>query len=319
MEVQEIIDALLAEDISVDEQYKLVKKLDENVLEDDVLLQIAECFLQKSLLVKNPFEETIDIVGTGGDGLQTLNYSTLSALVVHALGAKVAKHGNKSATSKCGSFDFLERLDIVIPKTPEEAYNELVNTGFTFLFAPYFHPIFARVKEVRGRFAEEGKRTFFNILGPLLNPMRVKRMMVGVYQKELLMPYAKTLSKLGVEYAYVVHGDGMDEFSVCGVNQVVKIDKGEISEFSLHPEQLGFIRSKLDYLTAGDSFTNFEESQALLSNELLGAKQDTLVLNAAAALHVARGFEGTLGKCVEEVQQRLKQGEFSALLAQRKD
>jgi len=160
---------------------------------------------------------------------------------------------------------------------------------------------------------------FFNILGPLLNPMRVKRMIVGVYQKELLMPYTKALSKLGVEYAYIVHGDGMDEFSVCGVNQVVKIDKGEISEFSLHPEQLGFIRSKLDYLIAGDSFTNFEESQALLNNELLGAKQDTLVLNAAAALHVAHGFDGTLEKCVEEIQQRLKQGEFSALLAQRKD
>ena len=167
---------------------------------------------------------------------------------------------------------------------------------------------------MRKKFAAEGKRTFFNVLGPLLNPMRVRRMVVGVYDKALLEPYCNALKKMGVTHAYIVYGDGMDEFSVCGVNQVLKLENGEESAFSLHPEQLGIVRSKVTYLAAGDPFQNFAESQNILTNELLGPKQDMLVLNSAAALHVARGFDGSLSECFSEVKQKLQAGQFAHLL-----
>ncbi|WP_119342556.1 anthranilate phosphoribosyltransferase [Facilibium subflavum] len=314
MDIEVSIQTLLTDDIDIDAQYAIIEQVNKRVLEKETLYMLAKTFLQYSLKVENPFENTLDIVGTGGDGLQTLNYSTLSALVVHHLGGKIAKHGNRSATSRCGSFDFLQQLNFEIPETPEAAYSQLKQTGFTCLFAPYFHPVFAKVAEVRKRFAEEGKRTFFNILGPLLNPARVKRILVGVYDEALLSPFAYALENLGASHAYIVFGDGMDEFSVCGINKVIQIHQGTRNEFTLHPEQLGFMRSKVEYLNAGDAFCNVNESKAILTNELLGPKQDTLILNAAAALHISRGFEGTLLEMVEEIKTNLTNNAFADLL-----
>ena len=315
MEIKELVSQLVSDEITEDQQYQIIKQIGEFIYEEKTLFDLAQAFLEHSVQIINPFAETLDIVGTGGDGCKTLNYSTLSALIAHCMGAKIAKHGNRSATSKCGSFDFVQKLNIDIPQTPETALTMLKETGIVFLFAPFFHPIFAKVVNVRKRFAEEGKPTFFNVLGPLLNPMRVKRMVVGVYDERLLKPFVYALKNLGVTHAYIVYGDGLDEFSVCGANKVIKIHHGEVLEFGLHPEQAGFMRGKLEYLEAGDLYQNIEESKALLNNEMFGAKQDTLILNAAAALHVATGFSGELMDQVQYVKQALQQGKFVNLLA----
>ncbi|MFZ9035237.1 MAG: anthranilate phosphoribosyltransferase [Francisellaceae bacterium] len=314
MDISVAIDRLLGGVTSEDEQYNIIAIINDEIYTEGVLAELAQCFRKLAITVDNPYEDTIDIVGTGGDGCNTLNYSTLTALAVHELGIHVAKHGNRSATGKCGSFDFLERLKISIPETVAAAESQLKSNGFTFLFAPFFHPVFAKVAAVRKRFAAEGKRTFFNVLGPLLNPAKVKRMVVGVYDKKLLTPYAFALNQLGITHAYIVYGDGLDEFSVCGVNEIIKLEDGVISEFMLHPEQLGFIRSKIDYLQAGDSFQNFEESQALLNNELLGPKQDMFILNLAMAYQVGRGFSMSMEEAVSKVRTAISSGGFSTLL-----
>ncbi len=314
MEIESLVNQLLSDETSEDQQYQIIQQIDAELYEEQTLFELARTFLSYSIRMENPFAETVDIVGTGGDGCRTLNYSTLSALMVHELGAKVAKHGNRSATSKCGSFDFLQKLNVEIPDNPETALSLLKEQGLVFLFAPFFHPIFAKVVNVRQRFAKEGKRTFFNVLGPLLNPMQVKRIVAGVYDERLLKPYLYALKNLGVTYAYVVYGDGMDEFSVCGANKVIKLEHDEVTEFSLHPEQLGFVRGRLDYLEAGDLYQNLAESKSLLNNEMLGAKQDTLILNAAAAMHVANGFADTLSVQVKLIKDALSQGKFAHLI-----
>ncbi|WP_162896481.1 anthranilate phosphoribosyltransferase [Cysteiniphilum halobium] len=314
MEIESLVNQLLSDETNEDEQYQIIQKIDSELYEEQTLFALAKTFLNYSIKVENPFAQTIDIVGTGGDGCRTLNYSTLSALMIHVLDAKVAKHGNRSSTSKCGSFDFLQQLNVDIPDSPEAALNLLKEQGIVFLFAPFFHPIFAKVINVRQRFAKEGKRTFFNVLGPLLNPMQVKRIVAGVYDERLLKPYLYALKNLGVTHAYIVYGDGMDEFSVCGANKVIQLHYEEVTEFSLHPEQLGFVRGKLDYLEAGDLYQNIAESKALLNNEMLGAKQDTLILNAAAAMHVASGFGDTLSSQVNLIKEALSQGRFAHLI-----
>ena len=314
MDISSQILSLLNDEVTLEEQCKIIQRISARIYEQGTLFEIAETFLGYAKKIENSFVDTMDIVGTGGDGCKTLNYSTLSALLVHAMGAKVAKHGNKSMSSKCGSFDFLQQINIEIPKSTQAAFEQLKDSGITFLFAPFFHPIFAKVVEARKHFAKQGEKTFFNVLGPLLNPVQVKRIVAGVYDQNLLKPYADCLMQMGVTHAYIVYGDGLDEFSVCGVNQVIQIHEGKLKELTLHPEQLGFVRSQVEYLAAGDAHQNLQESQAILNNELLGVKQDTLILNSAAALHVAKGFDRELAFYIEAVKSSIQAGEFANLL-----
>lgn len=308
MDIEVIIQQLLDENVELDVKVKLVTKLNAKIEDADVLFELATCFRAKSLKIHNPYYDTIDIVGTGGDGASTLNYSTLSALVAHKYGLPVAKHGNRATTSKCGSFDFLERLNIEIPTTPEEANKLLDTKRLVFLFAPYFYPIFKPVVEVRKVFAAKGEKTIFNVLGPLLIPEGVKRVVIGVYDMALLEPMAEVLLRLGVEYGYVVYGAGLDEFSVCGVSSVIRIKEGVLSCHSLHPEQVGFTRSKVLALAAGDSYQNYKESKEILCGDLMGPKRDMLVLNAAAAIQVGKGFDQKLSFYVDEVNTLLDKG-----------
>ena len=315
MNISSSIQALLSDEISTDQQYSIIEKLNKKVFEQNTLYEIAQEFLKHSINIENPFNDTLDIVGTGGDGMHTLNYSTLSALVAHETGAKIAKHGNKSATSKCGSFDFIQHLNIEIPTTAQQAEQQLKDERLTWLFAPYFHPIFAKVAKARAYFAEKGEKTFFNALAPLLNPMKVKRILAGVYDERLLQPYAYAFEKMGITHAYIVYGDGMDEFTICGINKVIQLHNGKKTIFTLHPEQVGMVRSKSEYLQAGDASTNFSESQDIFKNELLGPKQDTLILNSAAASHIASGFTDTLADHVSNIKQKFNTKYFIDLLS----
>tara|TARA_R110002167_G_scaffold213888_1_gene418496 strand:- start:468 stop:1415 length:948 start_codon:yes stop_codon:yes gene_type:complete len=308
MNIESMIQPLFDEDVALEEKVKLITALNAKMYDAETLYELAHFFIEKSVRISNPYPDSIDVVGTGGDGAKTLNYSTLSALVAHHYGLPVVKHGNKAITSQCGSFDFLGQLAIEIPETAEAANQILADEKLVFLFAPFFHPIFKPVAEARKVFADRGEKTIFNVLGPLLLPDGVKRVVVGVYDVELVEPMAEALVKLGVEYGYVVYGSGLDEFSVCGVNTIMQIKNGQLHKQTLHPEQLGFIRSQIPALAAGDAYQNFEESKKILCGEVLGPKADMLILNAAAAIHVGKGFDKPLAFYIDEVKQLLEKG-----------
>jgi anthranilate phosphoribosyltransferase len=226
----------------------------------------------------------IDLCGTGGDGLGTLNISTAVSFVVAAAGVPVAKHGNRSMSSKSGAADVLEALGVKIDLAPETAEHVLREIGIVFLFAQTHHPAMRHVAKARQAI---GKRTIFNLLGPLANPAGVKRQLVGVFAKEWLEPYAEALRALGCERAMVVHGrDGLDELTTTDITYAVTLEDGAIAQTEIVPEDAGLTRSSLEALRGGGAAQNAQALRALLDGEK-SAYRDIVVLNAAAALMVA--------------------------------
>jgi len=223
----------------------------------------------------------IDLCGTGGDGHNTLNISTAVSFVVAGAGVPVAKHGNRSATSRAGAADVLETLGVKIELSPAQAQRCLEDAGSCFLFARAYHPAMRHVANVRSRL---GVRTIFNLLGPLSNPARVTRQLLGVYAREWIEPMAEVLGVLGTERAWVVHGsDGLDEMTTTGETHIASLDKGHIQllDFDAVPR-----RATLADLKGGDAQHNADAIKNLLDGED-GAFRDIVVLNAAAALIVA--------------------------------
>lgn len=225
----------------------------------------------------------LDTCGTGGDGLATFNISTLSAIVAAACGARVAKHGNRAASSMCGSADVLEQLGVKIDLGPEGVARCIEGTGIGFLFAPIFHPSF-RFAGVPRR--ELGVRTVFNVLGPLCNPAGAKYQALGVADGTVAGKMADVLIRLGVERAIVFHaGDGMDELSVSGPSHVIEID-GTRKEYDLDPSELGLAKAPVDAMRGGGP-----EDNARIAREVLGGatgpRRDVVLLNSAAALRAA--------------------------------
>ncbi|HEX4371411.1 MAG TPA: anthranilate phosphoribosyltransferase [Rhizomicrobium sp.] len=226
----------------------------------------------------------IDLCGTGGDGLGTLNISTAVSFVVAAAGVPVAKHGNRSMSSKSGAADILEALGVKIDLLPAAAEQTLREIGIVFLFAQTHHPAMRHVAKARQAI---GKRTIFNLLGPLANPAGVKRQLVGVFAKEWLEPYAEALRALGCERAMVVHGkDGLDELTTTDITYAVTLEDGVIAQTEIVPEDAGLKRSSLEALKGGGAAENAQALRALLKGEK-SAYRDIVVLNAAAALMVA--------------------------------
>ncbi len=226
----------------------------------------------------------LDVVGTGGDSTGTFNISTVSAIVAAAGGARVAKHGNRAASSQCGSADVLEALGVKIDITPEQAAACLDAAGITFLFAPVYHPSF-RYAGVPRR--ELGVRTVFNIIGPLCNPAGAGCQALGVADPSLLETLAEVLQRLGVRRALVFHAaDGMDELSTSGPSKVVEVMDGARREYQLDATELGLPRATLDAVRGGDPATN-----AAIVREVLGGargpQRDIVLLNSAAALRAA--------------------------------
>jgi anthranilate phosphoribosyltransferase len=237
----------------------------------------------KALQVRAP-ENAIDIVGTGGDERATLNISTAAALVAAGAGQPVAKHGNRAASSKCGSADVLAALGVNLDCELKAIEAALAKAQIAFLMAPRHHPAMRHVAPVR---AELGIRTIFNLLGPLANPAGVKRLLIGVYERRLAEPLAEVMRKLGAERVWVVHGvDGLDELSITGPSFVAALDKGVITRFEVTPEEAGLARASLAELKGADAATNALAVNALLDGHK-GAYRDIVVLNAAAALVIA--------------------------------
>jgi anthranilate phosphoribosyltransferase len=222
----------------------------------------------------------IDNCGTGGDGQHTLNISTACALVIAAAGIPVAKHGNRNMSSKSGAADVLEALGVKIDLDPKQASVCLRDAGVCFLFAQVYHPAMKIVAPVR---RELGFRTIFNLLGPLSNPARVRRQLVGVYAREWVEPVAQALGQLGTEKAWVVHGGGMDEMTTTGTTAVAILDEGHVFTHDVVPEDAGLPRARLADLRGGTAMENADALRRLLD----GAKnpyRDMVLFNASAAL-----------------------------------
>jgi anthranilate phosphoribosyltransferase len=229
----------------------------------------------------NPY--AIDLCGTGGDGQHTLNISTANSFVVAASGVPVAKHGNRNMSSKCGAADVLEALGVRIDLDPRMASQCLREAGLCFLFAQTYHPAMKHAAPAR---RELGFRTIFNLLGPLSNPARVRRQLIGVYAPEWVEPLAQALAQLGSEAAWVVHGGGMDELTTTGPSSVAILENGKVRVTEIAPEDAGLPRAELSDLRGGSAAENAAALTRLLDGEP-GPYRNVVLLNAAAALMVA--------------------------------
>ena len=229
----------------------------------------------------------VDVVGTGGDGSHSINISTTAALVVAGTGTRVAKHGNRAASSRSGAADLLMALGAHVDLTMEQVTACLADVGFVFLFAPHCHPAMRFVGKAR---QELGIRSIFNLIGPLSNPAPTTNILMGVFSADLLESLASMLQQVGKRSAFVVHGaEGMDEFSLAGPNQVVHLVNGEISAFHVDATDFGFARAYLTDIRGGDPDENARITRRILSGDLKGPMRDIVVLNAAAALATEDG------------------------------
>ncbi|MBV7315041.1 anthranilate phosphoribosyltransferase [Shewanella sp. NIFS-20-20] len=226
----------------------------------------------------------LDIVGTGGDGFNTINISTTAALVAAASGAMVAKHGNRSVSSQSGSSDLLANLGVNLTLAPDIAADCLAELGICFIFAPQYHAGVKHAVPVRQALKT---RTIFNILGPLINPARPDFMVLGVYCPSLLTPIAQCLQALGVKRAMVVHGSGLDEVAIHGITQVVEIHDEKLKEYQLTPQDLGVNQAAIDDLTGGSPAQNAKYTLAILQGQGQPAHRDAVAVNAGCALYVA--------------------------------
>jgi len=254
----------------------------------------------------------VDIVGTGGDGSHTFNISTCSMFVAAAAGARTAKHGGRSVSSKSGSADVLEALGANINLSPERIAQSVAETGIGFMFAPNHHPAMKNVAPVR---KELGVRTIFNILGPLTNPAGAPNILMGVFHPDLVGIQIRALQRLGAEHALVVYGrDGMDEVSLGAATLVGELKGGEIREYEIHPEDFGMAMASNRALRVETP----EESVAMLRGVLdnqPGAARDIVLLNAGAALYAAN-VAGSIGEGIERARAALDSGAAQAKLAQ---
>jgi anthranilate phosphoribosyltransferase len=262
------------------------------------------------IAVTTEVKPLVDTCGTGGDRTGTFNISTAAALVVAAAGAAVAKHGNRSVSSQAGSADVLEASGSVLSLGPREAARALDATGFSFLFAPVFHPAMAKVAPVRKAL---GIRTLFNLLGPLANPALAQRQLLGVYDPAMTRVMAEALVELGCESALVVHCDGLDEIGLHGVTQGHFVNDGKVTAFNLDPRDLGLLRSPLESLRGGDAPTNATILRSILEGEE-GPKADVVALNAAAALGVA-GLTRDLSEGLDVAREVLRNGGGARVLS----
>ena len=254
-------------------------------------------------------EHLVDIVGTGGDGANLFNVSTATSFVVAAAGGRVAKHGNRSVSSRSGSADVLEAAGVHLAITPQQVAQCVDELGVGFMFAPAHH---SAMKYAIGPRKELGMRTIFNILGPMTNPAGVKRMLIGVYDASLCRPVAEVLGRLGAEHVMVVHSeDGLDEISIAARTRVVEFKNGKISEYFIQPSDFGMKQQSLDGLEVEDA----SGSLTLIGSALNGVKDmraekaaDIIALNAGAAIHVA-GLADSTAEGVKIAQKIIASGQ----------
>lgn len=275
----------------------------------------AAAFVMREFATKVPVSRRahlVDTCGTGGDAAHTFNISTASALVAAAAGAQVAKHGGRSVSSTCGSADVLEALGVNLNLTPEQVGKSIDQIGIGFMFAPNFHGAMKHAAPVR---RELGVRTLFNVLGPLTNPAGADNQVMGVFHPDLVGIQARVLQRLGSRHVLVVNGsDGLDEITISGPSFVAELKDGQVTEYTVTPEEFGLKAEPLDSIRVA----NTAEAKAMLQSVLdgkTGAARDIVLLNAGAAIYVA-GLSATLADGVKIAKQTIDSGAAKNKLAQ---
>jgi anthranilate phosphoribosyltransferase len=276
----------------------------------DEIVGLARTMRARATKLSRSFAPVFDTCGTGGDGAHTFNVSTVAALVLAACGVRVAKHGNRSASSRCGSADLLETLGVTLTAPPARVERCLEEAGIAFFFAQVFHPSMRHAAPTR---KELGVRTAFNLLGPLTNPAGASRQLVGVPRPELTELVARSLAQLGAERAWVVHGaDGLDEISTSGYTKVSECRDGAVNTFYLHPADVGLAKSPATALRGGEASDNAAIARAVLAGET-GAPRDIVLLNAAASLLIA-GKAATIPEGLAMAADAIDSGRAAAAL-----
>ena len=249
-------------------------------------------------------EPLVDTCGTGGDGHDTINVSTTSAFVVAGAGVPVAKHGNYSVSSSSGSADVLEEIGVTIDAEPPAVGRCIEATGRGFMLAPVFHPA---MKAVIGPRKELGMRTVFNVLGPLTNPAGADAQVVGVYDPELVPVLADALSRMAVDRALVVHGDGLDEIGVHGESTVAEVDGDDVEEYTVEPADIGLSRYELGDVAGGSPTENAADMRGILDGSVRGAKRAIILANAGAAIYIS-GAADSIETGVEAARESIDSG-----------
>jgi len=278
--------AVLSGQVDTDTLLKIFQLMANRIASEEELLG----FLQASrevMLSFNPENPVLDTCSTGGDGINIFNVSTLAAIVCASGGVMVAKHGNKSASSSVGSFDLLEAIGVHLPSEPQTTKERLINHGLVFLFAPQFNPAFRWAKEARAKF---GRKTYFNFLGPLLNPAKPAYQIIGVSDKKMIIPMGRALLKTGSQKVWLLQADnGLNEISPVGLTQFWEFVQGNdrVNTFVINPEEYGINHSTLEEILV----TNLEQAKQIfwdvLHNRAKSSQLDTVALNAAAGFYVS--------------------------------
>ena len=281
----------------------------------EIIAGSAEAMRLKFTAVDAGAPVVADIVGTGGDGAHTFNISTCSAFVVAGAGVVVAKHGNRSVSSKCGSADVLAALGVNLEIGPETMARALREIGIAFLFAPALHPA---MKHAIGPRREIGIRTIFNILGPISNPASAQHGLVGVYAAALVPVVAEALAALGAQHMFVVHGlDGLDEITTTTGTLVAEISHGHIRQYEIHPRDVGLATAQPTDLLGGDPPANAEIIRGILAGQL-GPKHDVVLLNAAATIFVAgkaRDLKEAVAVAIHSIDSGAARQKLDAMIA----
>ena len=308
------------ENLTFQESKFLFAELMEGKYDEGSIIEVLEAFIkkgetkdelaggiyilrEKASRVKSD-QNTIDTCGTGGDGKNSLNISTAAAIVLSSMGIKVAKHGNRAVSSNCGSADVLEALKININLKPNEAEESINKNNFAFMFAPNYHSAMKHVASARKKM---GKKTIFNLIGPLSNPAQVKRQVIGVFHKKWMMPFAEALRENDVVHAYIVHSDdGMDEISPFAKTKVVELKNGKINEFIINPSDLGINSDNKENLKGKNAKYNSEKIVEIYKGKLNEFSQ-SVALNVAAGLIVS-GKEKEFKTAFEKATKHLSSG-----------
>jgi len=308
------------QDLTFEESKSLFSNLMEGKFDETVIIEILEALIKKGetkdelaggiyiLRDKaskvNSDPNTIDTCGTGGDGQNSLNISTAAAIVLSSMGIKVAKHGNKAVSSNCGSADVLEALKININLNPNEAEENIKKFNFAFMFAPNYHLAMKHVGPARKKM---GKKTIFNLIGPLSSPAQVKRQVIGVFDKKWMKPFAEALKENNVVHAYIVHSDdGMDEISPFAKTNIVELKNKTINEFTINPKNLGINSGNKDNLKGKNAEYNAEKIIEIYKGKLNEFSQ-SVALNVAAGLIVS-GKENNFKSAFDKATLHLSSG-----------
>lgn len=303
-EARGAIDSLMSGNVRPEQAAALLAGLRAKGETSTEIAGMAEAMRAHAVAVRTPDDgPVVDTCGTGGDGAHTINISTAAAFVAAAGGAIVAKHGNRSISSKCGSADVLEALGVKLDVGIEGVERCLEVARIGFMFAPAHHPAMKHVMPVRRSL---GVRTAFNLLGPLTNPAGARRQVIGVYSPRVGRVMAEALAELGSEHVLVVHGDGLDEITLDGTTTLWELRGGTVREWTTTPEELGVLRAPLATLKGGDASQNAAAVESVLAGEP-GPRGDAVAVNAGAALYVA-GLADSLREGVDQARALLAAG-----------